>query len=480
MRRLLIEHGWPPAHIDLLLRANLAEESKAREAWQTWRRTRVLEDAEWREMRLLAPLARRVRVLEPGCELLPRLDGMAKSHWTQTQLILKEIVPALDALDRAGIPCLLFKGGADYAEGLAPAIRRIMGDVDILVPREDVVRATDVLHGAGWVSSSGESLPYLRSLAPVRASTNYRRGRFGDIDLHRVAFHFSRRDAELDAGLWRRARPVLFAGKNVLVPSGEDSVLISLAHGVGGNSSDWAMDVGHRISVSGLDWDRMVDAATGRGLVPTALAGLTYLRSLDLPVPDSAIARLRALNVPLGEWLKYWSNIRGSGLRRGLAKKVTNRIADLALPRQRYDYRVKGDRVVPVRRPDIRPRLPGQAVDVADGARAWGTSHSLRIEPAGAECVIALRVRSPAVSRRVFFDVCAGDLAIARLRARLGGRRRGERALRFSFPLPNQSGRPVDLTIESRPVSYVGTRAESGTRDAFAAVPFLLIGAWAS
>ena len=115
IKRLAIEHGWPPSHIDLLLRANLAEESTARAAWQAWRNTRVLEDAEWREIRLLAPLARRVRELEPGSELLPRLEGMAKSHWTQTQLTLAEIVPALDALNGADIPCLLFKGGADYA-----------------------------------------------------------------------------------------------------------------------------------------------------------------------------------------------------------------------------------------------------------------------------------------------------------------------------------------------------------------------------
>jgi hypothetical protein len=77
MKRLLIEHGWPPSHIDLLLRANLAEESKAREAWQAWRHTRVLEDAEWREIRLLAPLARRIRVLEPG---RPRRALLHLSH----------------------------------------------------------------------------------------------------------------------------------------------------------------------------------------------------------------------------------------------------------------------------------------------------------------------------------------------------------------------------------------------------------------
>jgi hypothetical protein len=477
MKRLAIEHGWPPLHVDHLLRANLVEEGKAREAWHAWRQTRMLEDAEWREFRLLAPLARRVRVLEPDCELLPRLEGMAKSHWTQTQLTLAEIVPALDALNTAGIPCLLFKGGADYAEGLAPATRRIMGDVDILVRPDDVVRATDVLCASGWESSSGESPQYLRVLASVRASTNFRRGRFGDIDLHRVAFHFSKRDAELDAALWSRAREVLFAGKKVLVPSGEDSILVSLASGVGGNSGDWAIDVGHRISVSSLDWDRIVEMAARRGLVPTALSGLTYLRSLGMAVPERAIARLSAFDVPMPEWLKYWSNVRGHGRRRGLAKKVVNGIADLGLPRRSYDYRVRGIEPVPVRRPSIWPNRGWEPIVVAETTSELKTSHSLRVGKAGAACMIALCVPA-SESRRVFFDVRTADRALARLRARAGGRGQREQVLRFSFPLPAQDCCAIDLTVESRPVKYEDADRASNARDAVAAVPFRLVGAW--
>ena len=178
----------------------------------------MLEDAEWREIRLLAPLARRVRELEPAPSCFrdwrawPNRTGhRPSSRWRKS-------CPPWMHSTAADIPCLLFKGGADYAEGLAPATRRIMGDVDVLVHPDDVVRATDALCECGWESSSGESPQYLRLLAPVRASTNFRRGRFGDIDLHRVAFHFSKRDAELDAALWSRARPLLFGGKKVLVP----------------------------------------------------------------------------------------------------------------------------------------------------------------------------------------------------------------------------------------------------------------------
>ena len=91
--------------------------------------------------------------------------------------------------------------------------------------------------------------------------------------------------------------------------------------------------------------------------------------------------------------------------------------------------------------------------------------------------MIALYVPSAGASRRVFFDVRMGELTLARLRTRSGGRRQGEHVLRFSFPLP-PNDRPIDLTVESRPVRYVEAEAASNTRDALGAVPFRLVGAW--
>ena len=91
--------------------------------------------------------------------------------------------------------------------------------------------------------------------------------------------------------------------------------------------------------------------------------------------------------------------------------------------------------------------------------------------------MVALCVPPASASRRVFFDVRIGELALARLRARSGGQRKREHLLRFSFPLPAQNG-PVDLTVESRPVSYQDAGTTSNTRDVFGAVPFQLVGAW--
>jgi hypothetical protein len=92
--------------------------------------------------------------------------------------------------------------------------------------------------------------------------------------------------------------------------------------------------------------------------------------------------------------------------------------------------------------------------------------------------MLALCVPSATASRRVFFDVRVGEVALARLRARSDRRRQAEHVLRFRFPLPAQNGSSVDLTVESRPVSYEDAGTASNIRDALGAVPFRLVGAW--
>ena len=310
MNRWLILQAAPSRSIDLLLRANLAPDDRAVRAWRDWLRIRSVDDASGSELRLLAPLARRMATLDSYSPFRPRLGGLAKAHWTKTQLILRDCASALDALRSAGIDCLLFKGAANYAEGLALATRRIMCDVDILVPPEAVVAASDRLCEAGW-SADGQPPEIVRHEVQRRISTNFRKGEFGAIDLHRSVFHFSRRVRELDASLWEKARPARLAGRPVLVPSPADSVVISIAHGVINGDGDWAMDVAYRVSACQVDWDRVVDIADRRGLVPPVLSGLTYVKTLGVDIPQSILDRLHETRPTPGEYLKYLADTLG-------------------------------------------------------------------------------------------------------------------------------------------------------------------------
>ncbi len=79
------ERGWPHGTTDLLLKAALAPEPIAARAWKAWTRERDFDKVTWPEMRLLAPLAIRLATLDPDSPLRPRIDGLAKRLWTETQ-----------------------------------------------------------------------------------------------------------------------------------------------------------------------------------------------------------------------------------------------------------------------------------------------------------------------------------------------------------------------------------------------------------
>jgi hypothetical protein len=345
----LIAQYRPRRSSDLLLRANLAPEDEAARAWRDWLRLRSIEEATWPEIRLLTPLARRIANLDSCSPHRPRLEGLAKAHWTRTQLTLRDSASALDALRSAGIDCLLFKGAAYYAEGIAPATRRVLGDVDILVPPEARATAIDCLFEAGW-SVGGQS-------STENFSCNFRKGEFGDIDLHRDAFHFSRRNQKLDAQLWENARPARLAGRSVLVTSPADSVVIGIAHGISSGDCDWAIDIAYRVSTSKIKWDRVAYIADGRGLVPYVLSGLNYLGALGVDIPASILDRLHDAHPMAGEYINYWADTLAlkywidtfgkESVSHRLRKRVYNallfrlrkrvdRVAKALLPRDRY------------------------------------------------------------------------------------------------------------------------------------------------
>ena len=149
--------------------------------------------------------------------------------------------------------------------------------------------ASDRLCKAGWAGKHGESSDIwsMKRSAPQHQIIG--EGEFGEIDLHRQVFHFSRRDHALDVDLWKNSRAAHLFGRPVLIPSVADSIVISIAHGVRSGDGDWAIDVDYRIRTSQIEWDTVAYIADQRGLVPFILAGLAYLKILGSNIPPSVL-----------------------------------------------------------------------------------------------------------------------------------------------------------------------------------------------
>ncbi len=477
-RSRLVRRSWPVGPIDLLLQTGLAPEERARQAWAVWASTRDFERISGAERRLVAAFSERIGTLDPLSPLRPRIDGLTKLLWTRAQLTLGQTANAFDRLAAAGIPFLVFKGGALLAEGFATSRRRIIGDVDILVRRDSAEAAIDALTGAGWCSVNGESPAYLRRLAQVRISGNYRRGEHGEIDLHISPFHFGKSEETLDEALWRDARPAVLAARKILIPDPTDAIVISLAHAPMSNSVEWALDVVTRIAQQPVDWNKLVDVANRRGLVPACLAGLRYLHEvLEAPVPQSALSALTNAPVTFGARLKYWSNV-SDRQDRGLVEKAANRWADRMLRKQGYSHFVKDRVAITVTRPTMRPdwlRLPAQELPVP--ASAWGIEHELFLgrEIPGRRLAVKLAILRPPVSRRIFFDVTADGIALARLRSRSGPPAQGEETLTFLLPIARSRDSDMRISIESRPVGFLPPNARKSSHAELGPIEFRLL-----
>ena len=89
-----------------------------------------------------------------------------------------------------------------------------------------------------------------------------------------------------------------------------------------------------------------------------------------------------------------------------------------------------------------------------------------------------LAVQRPPLSRRIFFDVTAGGVAVGRLRGRLGPPERGEKRLTFVLPLPATGDEDIPVAIEARPVAFVPPNAHAELHIANDPLKFRLVCAW--
>lgn len=103
-----------------------------------------------RAERLLATLAVRLEGVALPEEIVPILTDARFDAERDARVALWEADRALAALGPIGIPVVLLKGAAYAAGGLKAGQGRMIGDLDILVPRDRLDEAEAALLVAGW------------------------------------------------------------------------------------------------------------------------------------------------------------------------------------------------------------------------------------------------------------------------------------------------------------------------------------------
>jgi hypothetical protein len=208
----------------------------------------------------------------------------------------------LAAFDRAHIPVIALKGAA-LAELVYPhAATRPMGDLDLLVPPQDLDAADPVMRGLGYVPdpSVPRSQEWYRSshlhLVPYVLADGS-----PPVEVHHHIIRSPHAERLPVENLWRRAQPVRLASCETLVLSPEDLLFHLALHAV---LTDRVLgrlrgltDIAFTIQryPDQVDWDALIRQARDSGTARHVHAALWLARDLvGADAPEAVLRRLRS------------------------------------------------------------------------------------------------------------------------------------------------------------------------------------------
>ncbi len=233
-----------------------------------------------RAERLLASLAHRLDGLELPRDVHSILDA-AKLDAEQGRVqALWEAEMARRALAGLDVPVVLLKGTAFVAAGMAAGQGRLIGDLDILVPRDrlDAVEAALLAAGWGWVKPDVyDDLYYRRWMHELPPLIHADRDRM--IDVHHTILPLTARPTP-DAAALIADSIVLANGLRILSP--EDMVVHAAAHLfadgdlAGGLRNLWDI----RLLVDEVDPSALDERAKLHGLLPEVERALRLCRHI--------------------------------------------------------------------------------------------------------------------------------------------------------------------------------------------------------
>ena len=148
----------------------------------------------------------------------PRLNGLLKYFKFQNINLVAHFIKISKELQKQDIPFILLKGGA--MKSYRPEFSRVMGDIDILVGETNFKLSGEIAEKLGYYASWGEHSVDIH----LQGSDS------GILDIHRFICMNTGFEKEINSDLFKRAVKLSLCGCEVLVPSKEDMVFISLVN----------------------------------------------------------------------------------------------------------------------------------------------------------------------------------------------------------------------------------------------------------
>jgi putative nucleotidyltransferase-like protein len=282
----------------VLFRAAFGQGEAAAKAYRTWRAKVSLDDIDYPTKRILPLLVETSEKLGLQDEDTPRMRGIVKHFWISNVLRLQSLSAALAALDQIGVDALLLKGAALFARNEKLAAVRVTGDYDILVRRDDALRAIAALTAAGF-DEEHSMRPDLFTDADFASfhGAHLVNGAHGSLDLHWRPLPDLPDPAYVDE-MFAHAEFAQLAGRRVSIPGLADHLFLTVV-----KPEPWLVDETFYRAIEAahilrdfkgkLDWERFERLVYRHRKGWMAASMLRMIsKELQAPIPDGIIERI--------------------------------------------------------------------------------------------------------------------------------------------------------------------------------------------
>jgi hypothetical protein len=227
----------------LALKAALDPKDDAVIAWNNLRRISTVEELDHSVTRILPTVYQNIKETLSGDDLL-KLKGAARHTWAKNTEFLHQLKNVILELDSDSTNYRVLKGGAINLL-FSPPNFRIMGDIDLLISKKDIVQTREALARAGFKPKYAFACPHNKELIDS-PELNFINDSSLEIDIH-IA------EERAESALFRqmlRLTPnlVVFSSVEFKIPPIELLIIHSIIHGqLGVESEDQAqtmLDVG--------------------------------------------------------------------------------------------------------------------------------------------------------------------------------------------------------------------------------------------
>lgn len=282
----------------------------ARTSFDTRQRAKVLalleEKIDWQYLEQTADrhglLPLLYRNLSTACaEKIPRtrlnhLQDRFRKNTISNLLLTAEMRSILNLFESHGINAIPFKGPTLALVAYKDIALRQFHDVDLLLRREDVLKAKALLVARSY--RPDYKLTRAQEAAHLKSDCEYN---FKESIYVELQWEIAPRNYSLrinDESLWHRLERVEIEGTSLPALSAEDLLLILCAHGTkhAWTRLSWICDVAELMSTrESLDWSYLIERAVRLGCERMLLLGLFLANDLlGAALPNAVLEKIRA------------------------------------------------------------------------------------------------------------------------------------------------------------------------------------------